>query len=182
MNSYYELAEQFVNFLMNKFPYYYCDWGIMVEGYRIQDNGYVSIDFIVSSRGCQAVKLSENVNPIKLECTKNEIILRDLIDSIKSRYMNYISVYTDLVGFLKDMFRKYEIPVIDFSYYNNKEVEVNYFVCGKLKTLKIIRLRETEYQLFLTSKTKGRNFFEKELKSEIEAYFKELKNKETKNV
>ena len=180
MNS-FELAEQFVNFLIKKLPYHFIDWGIMIDGYRIQDNGYVSIDFIVASRGRQAVRLSENVNPIKLECTKNEHILKDLIDSLKSRYMNYISVYTDLVGFLKDLFSKYEIPIVDISFYNNKEVEVNYFICGKLKTIKIIRLRETEYQLFLTSKIRGRNFFEKELKTEIEAYFKELKKKETKN-
>ena len=177
MNS-YELAEQFVNFLMKKFPYYYCDWGIMVEGYRIQDNGFASIDFLVSNRGYQSVRLSENVNPIKLECTKNEIILRDLIDSLKSRYMKCISYYNEPVGFLKDMFRKYEIPVIDFSYYNNKEVEVSYFVCGRIKNLKINRLRENEYQLFLDKKSRIRNFFEKELKTEIEAYFKELKKKE----
>ena len=179
--SNFELAEQFVNFLMKKLPYYYLGWGIMVDGYRIQDNGYVSIDFLVSVRGCQAVRLSENVNPIKLENTKSEHIFEDLIDSLKSRYMNYVSHFNDPVGFLKDMFRKYEIPVIDFSYYNNKEIEVSYFICGRIKTLKIIRLRETEYQLFLTSKVKGKNLFVRQLKSEIEAYFKELKKKETKN-
>jgi uncharacterized protein (DUF2164 family) len=181
MNS-FDFAERFVDFLIKKFPYYYINCGIMIDGYRIQDNGYVSIDFLVSIRGYQSVRLSENVNPIKLECTKNEIILRDLIDSLKSRYMKCISYYNEPVGFLKDMFRKYEIPVIDFSYYNNKEVEVSYFICGRIKNLKIIRLRETEYQLFLDKKSRIRNFFEKELKTEIEAYFKELKKKEKNNV
>jgi len=181
MNS-YELAEQFVNFIMKKMPYHFIDWGIMLDGYRIQDNGYVSIDFIVASRGRQAVKLSVNINSIKLERIGKQKIFAETINKLKERYFNYVSLYTDLVGFLKDLFRKYEIPIIDISFYNNKEVEVNYFICGKLKNIKIIRLRETEYQLFLTSKIRGRNFFEKELKSEIEAYFKELKKKEKENV
>mgnify|MGYP000951585090 CR=1 FL=1 len=168
---------KFIEYLIGWLPYYNENLAILLGDYAIEKDGAINVHFFVSKKGFQSIDFYKTFLQEQIEKIEYETIFNKLINDLSCEYLENTVFVDKLIKSVMDLFKKYEIELIEFSSRSCVRFEFK-FLNEYEKTIIIRNITPSIFALELDSSriSEFHNYYA--ILLNIEEYLKKLTNKE----